>query len=376
MKSMGGERVEAGATSARGLHADRMWAVRDIALGAITNARRLPPLLKCTARYPEDPAEFLAEPGNALEVVITLPSGEDVSSQDDRVHALLSELVGRDVRLEALPQLSEKARHRAPRENKADMRAHFGLAENEPMPDLSMFPLRKLAQLSRYVTPLGSYVDAYPLHLITYTSIAAMAEHTPTADFNVRRFRPNLVLDTDEADRLPETQWCGAELETPGVTLRGEIPTVRCVMPTREQTDLNADPDVLRTVAAHAERCLGLYATVERAGVISVRDEVHVRHPHTPPRPVAVARSGAATLKRGLLRAANALMPADDASRHRKTAARTVTARPSRTTEFSTAELMLREARCSSGSPPRPVASELVSVGTNRPEGERDERRH
>ena len=43
---------------------------------------------------------------------------------------------------------------------KADSRAHFGLAEDEPLPDLSVFPLRKVAEIIRYVAPVGSLVDA------------------------------------------------------------------------------------------------------------------------------------------------------------------------------------------------------------------------
>jgi uncharacterized protein YcbX len=311
VKSMGGDKVAAVALSERGLHADRMWAVRDPALGAITTARRLPPLLRCAARYSKDPADFPAGAGRAPEVMITLPDGEEVSSSDPQVHARLSELIDTEVRLEPLPPLTEKELHRAPRETKASMRAYFGLADDEPMPDLSMFPLRKLAELSRYVTPVGSYVDAYPLHLVTRASLAAMAAYAPTADFDVRRLRPNLVLGTGEGDGLPENSWCGAELETPGTTLRGEIPTIRCVMPTRPQIDLKAAPDVLRAVAAHADRCLGIYASVERAGVIAVGDELRVRRSEPPPRTAILARASAATLKRAALRAANALMPSE-----------------------------------------------------------------
>jgi uncharacterized protein len=311
VKSMGGETIDAAAVGERGLHADRTWAVRDPALGAISTARRLPPLLRCTARYPRDSADFPAGPGNAPEVVITLPDRDEVSSSDPQVHARLSELVDKEVRLEPLPRLAEKERYRAPRETKASMRAHFGLADDEPMADLSVFPLRKLAELSRYVTPIGSYVDAYPLHLITLESLAAMAAHAPIADFDVRRFRPNLVLDTGTDGGLPENSWCGGELDASGATLRGEIPTIRCVMPTREQIDLEADPDVLRTLAAYANRCLGIYASVERAGMIAVGDELRVRRPEPPPRMGVLARASATTLKRAALRAANALMPGE-----------------------------------------------------------------
>src|SRR5215203_4109804 len=120
--------------------------------------------------------------------------------------------------------------YRAPRETKADIRAHFGLAEDEPLPDLSVFPLRKLADLIRYVTPVGSLVDSYPVHVITRASLAAMAALTPGSDFDVRRFRPNLVVDTEPGDELlPENSWCNADLDLPNAGLHGEIPTLRCV---------------------------------------------------------------------------------------------------------------------------------------------------
>ncbi len=309
VKSMGGEQINAAAVGDRGLHADRMWAVRDPALGAISTARRLPALLACTARYARDPSDMRAEPGHAPEVIITLPDGEEISSADRKVHVQLSELVGREVRLEPLPALTQKERHRAPRETKADLRAKFGLAEDEPMPDLSLFPLRKLAELARYVTPVGSYVDAYPLHLITHASLTTMAEKAPQADFDVKRFRPNLLIETGADGELPENAWCGTAIEGSEVILRGEIPTIRCVMPTREQRGLEADADVLRTVAAHAERCLGIYATVERAGEIAVGEELRVRPSDRPSRRASMTRGATSTLKRGMLRAAGALMP-------------------------------------------------------------------
>ena len=158
------------------------------------------------------------------EVVIVLD--EEISSADPAVHARL-ELVGSEVRLEPIPPPSDKDAYRAPRVTKADIRAHFGLAEDEPPPDLSVFPLRKVAELTRYVTPVGSLVDAYPVHVITRASLAAMAALTPGSDFDVRRFRPNLVVDTEPGDELPENSWCNADLDLPNAGLHGEIP--RCV---------------------------------------------------------------------------------------------------------------------------------------------------
>jgi uncharacterized protein len=303
VKSMGGERLDNVAVDERGMVADRMWAVRDPELGSITTARRRPALLRCGARYAADPL------GSAPEVVIVLPDGEEISSADPAVHARLSELVGSEVRLEPTPPPSDKDAYRAPRETKAEIRAAFGLAEDEPLPDFSVFPLRKLAELSRYVTPVGSLFDAYPVHLITRASLAAMAALTPGSDFDVRRFRPNLVVDTEPGDELPENSWCNADLDLPNAGLHGEIPTLRCVMPTREQRELPTDTQVMRTVAKHANRCLGIYATVSSPGTIGVGDEIVVRRPASPSRPAAMTRVSARSLKRGVLRAANAMMP-------------------------------------------------------------------
>ena len=66
----------------------------------------------------------------------------------------------------------------------------------------------------------------------------------------------------------------------------GEIPTLRCVMPTREQRELPTDIQVMRTVAKHANRCLGIYATVSSPGTIGVGDEIVVGClPHRPALP-------------------------------------------------------------------------------------------
>jgi len=75
VKSMGGERLAQSAIATRGLHADRMWAVRDVELDTFTTARRWPVLLQCSARFAEDPAGRSAEPGDVLEVNVTFPGG-------------------------------------------------------------------------------------------------------------------------------------------------------------------------------------------------------------------------------------------------------------------------------------------------------------
>lgn len=311
VKSMGGERLERSAVTARGLHADRMWAVRDVELGTFTTARRWPALLSCSARYAEDPAQRPAGPGDVLEVIVTLPDGSELSSADPAIHDRLSELIGKPARLESLPALSEKQRYRTPQATKADIRRQFAIPDGEPLPDFSMFPLRKLAELGRYATPVGALYDAYPIHILTRASLRALAERAPGSDFDVRRFRPNVLIDGDGAG-LEEFGWCGGRLRAAGVTLDPAIPTLRCSIPTRTQGQLPADPGVLRAINAHADHCLGVYAGVARAGVLAEGDPVELQAPSGGSGLGAIARAGTTTLKRGALRVVDALMPRGD----------------------------------------------------------------
>src|SRR5215208_1389119 len=149
VKSMGGERLAQSAIAARGLHADRMRAVRDAELDTFTTARRWPVLLQCSARFAEDPADRSAGPGDVLEVIVSFPDGSEVSSSDPAIHDRLSEVIGKPARLESLPALSEKRRYRTPQATKADIRRQFTIPDGEPLPDFSMFPVRKLAELAR-----------------------------------------------------------------------------------------------------------------------------------------------------------------------------------------------------------------------------------
>src|SRR4051795_13258435 len=308
VKSMGGERLAQSAIAERGLHADRMWAVRDEELDTFTTARRWPVLLQCSARFVEDPAGRPAGPGDVLDVIVTFPDGREFSSADPAIHDRLSELIGKPARLESLPALSEKGRYRAAHATKADMRRQFAIPDGEPLPDFSVFPVRKLAELARYATPVGALYDAYPILLMTRASLRALAERSPGSQFDARRFRPNVLIDRDGAE-FAEFGWCGGRLRAPNVTFDAEIPALRCSIPTRRQGDLPADPDVLRTINAHADHCLGVYANVATAGTLAEGDPLELEGPAAATAPVAVARSGATAVKRGTLRVVDALMP-------------------------------------------------------------------
>jgi uncharacterized protein len=165
-----------------------------------------------------------------------------------------------------------------------------------------MMPMGKLLELGKYATPPGTYFDAMALHVVTTASLAALRAAAPASDFDARRFRPNVVIDTDEPGMV-ELAWTGGTLALGECIAFVDCATPRCSMPTRAQQGLRADPKVLKTIVDTAERCLGAYATVTKPGTLRVGDDIRF----TPPATSKLgnwARERAVGIKRVLLRAA------------------------------------------------------------------------
>jgi len=305
VKSLGGERVDHIDIGSRGVRGDRLWAVRDLENDVTATARRLPALLTATARY-AGPLPADAGPGNAPEIEISFPDGDVLSSRDERVHAKLSELADRDVRLTALPPADDTSLHRLGRNERENasisaLRKDFGVGKDEPFPDMSMFRVADLATLARYSTPPGTFVDLAPVHVLTQTSLATVGAALGADALDVRRFRPNVLLTTADADGLPESHWCEARLTIGGAVLHVVMPTIRCVVPSRAQPGLEVDRRITRAVADRADRCLGVYCWVSTAGGVDVGDEVDLEAAPTPRRVLADAARRARRLTFGLV---------------------------------------------------------------------------
>jgi uncharacterized protein YcbX len=302
VKSLGGERLEHAEVGARGFLGDRLWAVRDLEHDITASARRLPRLLTATARYP-GPVLPDAGPGNVPEIEITFLDGTVMSSSDNALNAKLSELAGRDVKLTALPPVEDTSLHRLNREHQtgalstASLRADFGVTEGEKLPNFSMIPMADLLTLGRYSTPPGMFVDLAPVHVMTTTSLATIGAEVGD-ELDVRRFRPNVFVALDDPDdELPEAHWVGAHLAIGEVVLNVAMETVRCVVPSRAQPGLDVNRQITRAVAARAQRCLGVYCDVERAGTVRVGDQIDVRAV-SPSRPRQVLNDAARGAKR------------------------------------------------------------------------------
>jgi uncharacterized protein YcbX len=128
-----------------------------------------------------------------------------------------------------------------------------------------------------FTSPLGTYFDAYPIHVLTTSSLRAMESFNATAVWDVRRFRPNFLIETaDGIEGLVETRWRGQHLRLGELVLKCEMPTVRCGMTTHAQANLPKDPSVLRSIVKDAEQNLGIYASVVSAGRVAVNNTVEL----------------------------------------------------------------------------------------------------
>lgn len=294
VKSMGGTRVDTLRIDRRGVHADRLWAVRDVEKGVTASARRIPVLLQCSARYAADPTED-AGPGNVPPVVITMPGGREFDGADPEADAALSELVGREVRLVALPAPKDTSAQRMSLQTSLDnfaadqVRRDFGLGDTDELPDTSVFSTRQMVTLARYSTPPGTFVDLSPVHVLTTASLRSLsADGNP---YDVRRFRPNVLVGID-ADGFPESSWVGGEVRLGAVVLSVTNPTIRCVVPTRPQPGVELDTSLTRRLAERTDRFLGIYADVATPGTVRVGDDVSAR-PAAPPGVVQRATAAA-----------------------------------------------------------------------------------
>jgi uncharacterized protein YcbX len=116
------------------------------------------------------------------------------------------------------------------------------------------------------------------VHLLTTATLDRLGELYPQGRFEVRRFRPNIVVESASEEKgFVENAWIGHTLAI-GDRVRLSItgPCARCVMTTLPQGDLPRDPGILRAAAQHNQVNVGIYAAVLRGGTIRRDDPVRI----------------------------------------------------------------------------------------------------
>lgn len=235
VKSMQGLDVPALDLTADGFTGDRRWALVDAETGRLMSAKRWSALLQASA---DDDG-------------IVLPDGARVVFGDPAADAALSAWLGREVHL----------------------------VEAEPGTDLSyemtFDPPDDESEYYAIDVPTGSLVDLAAAHLVTRPTLRDAAERFRDLDWDVRRFRPNLVVDGD-LEPFAEDDWVGATVRVGTAELSVRQPTVRCAMPLRAQPGLDRQAPLYRALEDLHANHLGLYLDVVTPGHIEVGDDVTV----------------------------------------------------------------------------------------------------
>ena len=207
---------------------------------------------------------------------ITAPDGESAAANSDNINEWLSDKLSHPVSLWPLlpaEQLDHYRRGAPDTEDfELELRTVFGRLPDEPIPDLSGFE-----ELLEFESPPGTYFDAFPVSIMSRQSLESMDQLSSECRFDVRRFRPNLLIDIPGSEHpFPEQLWVGATLSIGSVVLKIESTCPRCSMATHGFADLPRDTRVMRTLVGHSEGNLGIYASVHKAGSLSINDAIEV----------------------------------------------------------------------------------------------------
>jgi uncharacterized protein len=244
VKSMLGEELNSSYVTERGLIGDRTYALIDQETGKVASAknpRKWGKLFDFRAAFMDAPQVVEKIP----PVRITFPDGTQIfsSDQDDIDHSL-SSVFGRGVRLMRAASLDKPSYE----EYWPDVE---GLAQREKVTDEAM--------------PSHTFFDIAVIHILTTSTINHLRELYPEGRFEVRRFRPNIVIESASAEEKDfiENSWVGKKLTIgKDIVLKVIGPCTRCVMITLPQGDLPNDLGILRTVARHNQVTAGVYASV------------------------------------------------------------------------------------------------------------------
>lgn len=216
VKSVLGESLSAVSIDNRGLHGDRLWAIKNIEgkFGSGKTTRRfqqLDGLFNYRARY------------EGTTPIVTMPDGTDYRGDNNAVNDALTEWLGLPVTLTREESIS-----------------HF---DEGPISIITTSALRVLSQ------EIGEPVDP-------------------------RRFRANILIDTELTGYIEDDLLDRIIKVGPTVVLRVIAPLQRCVMVNNKQEELKQDVRVLRNLVNNHGATFGVWAKVERIGEVKVGDEI------------------------------------------------------------------------------------------------------
>ncbi len=195
VKSMGGEALDTTEMGWTGPAGDRRWGVRVDATGRILSAKREARLMLAWART-----------ANPLDV--SLPTGETLCGVGPATDQALSAWLDRPVHLVEADDATTPT-----------FESQIDEADDE-------------SGTVTWQRRPWAFVDSSPVHLLTTASLGAMRRERPDLDWQVARFRPNLLVDVAGERRL-EDDWVGRRCLIGEAEVEIMKPCERCVMVTR-----------------------------------------------------------------------------------------------------------------------------------------------
>ena len=209
---------------------------------------------------------------------ITLPGGAIVTSDSGGCDRALSAYLGRNVTLaRTAPEDYTIDQYHPDIEGAAPASQRDKVVEQK----LGAALFAELGMPSP--VPVGSFFDAFPLTVLTTSTLEQLNTLQLQTRFDERRFRMNVIVATTETGFV-ENGWVGRELVIgDGVRLSVALPDPRCVMTTLAQDELPQDAGVLRALVQHNRiqvaglgrlPCAGVYAVIGAEGTIRTGDGV------------------------------------------------------------------------------------------------------
>jgi hypothetical protein len=147
-----------------------------------------------------------------------------------------------------------------------------------------------LAELKEQLTERERNQPIYPAHFksafdVTHISLVTTHALKKLSDLvgehiEPRRFRENLVINTNDSVQPDEQSWVGSRVMI-GEGERAAIVAVikgdeRCMMPNLHPDTAEQDPRILRNIALKQNKIMGVYGSVVQRGTVRLGDPVHL----------------------------------------------------------------------------------------------------
>ena len=261
---MMGEELNSSYVTERGLIGDRTYAVIDKQTGKVASAknpRKWGKLFDFRSMFVVD---SLHDANDIPPVRITFPDGINISSDQENynMNSSLSKVFDREVRLMKASGFENPS-------------------YEEYWPNLDVLTQRE--RVTEEAMPSRTFFDIAVVHLLTTSTINRLRELYPEGRFEVRRFRPNIVIESAASEEknkkndFIENSWIGKKMVIgKDAVLYINAPCTRCVMITLPQGDLPRDLGILSTVARYNQVHVGVYASVEHGGTIHRGDSIRL----------------------------------------------------------------------------------------------------